>query len=224
MGMPMEKEYSIRKATMNEVSFIADVIIEAEKSMTNNLGLATLFEINEEKVKDLIISMLKEEIDGCEFSISSFFVAFYQDEPVAALGGWLECYYDNVPSSILKSSLIGATFPLENIVKAKNKTAIIKDIQIVRENGAYQLEYSFVNNEHRGKRLTQELMKVHLDYAKKLDQNVKKAQLQVFENNEIITKVHEMSGFIVVKRFISSNKETLNYLPYNVKLLMEKNL
>jgi len=129
-----------------------------------------------------------------------------------------------MPSAVLKSNLIGATFPKENIIKARTKTEIIKDIQIEREKGAYQLEYSFVDTDHRGKRLTQELMKVHLDFSKELDPNVKKAQLHVFENNEIITKVHERSGFHIVRRFVSEDKNILNFLPYNVKLLMEKPL
>ncbi len=220
----MDTDYSIQKATINDVDFLADVIIGAEKSMTNNLGLATFFELTEEKVKELIILMLEEEIDGCEFSISSFFVACFAEKPVAALGGWLEGYFDNMPSSLLKSNLIGFTFPKENIIKAQTKLEIIKDIQVEREMGAYQLEYSFVDDKHRGKRLTQELMKVHLDNAKKLNPTIKKAQLQVFENNEIITKVHERSGFRIVKRYSSDNKDILNYMPYNVKLLMEKEL
>jgi ribosomal protein S18 acetylase RimI-like enzyme len=129
-----------------------------------------------------------------------------------------------MPSAILKSNLIGFIFPKESIKKAQLKNEIIKEIQIEREKGAYQLEYSFVDSDHRGKRLTQRLMKEHLDFAKQLDSNVKKAQLQVFENNTIITKVHQGSGFKIVKRYVSSNVDILNYLPHNVKLLMEKEI
>lgn len=220
----MDTNYSIRKATISDIDYLADVIIGAEKSMTNNLGLATFFDLSEKRIKQLIISMLEEEVDGCEFSISSFFVACYQGKPVAALGGWLECYYDDMPSSILKSNLIGYTFPKENIMKAHSKLEIIKEIQYERESGAYQLEYSFVDSEHRGKRLTNQLMKVHLEYAKHLDPQVKKAQLQPFENNKIIIGVHEKSGYQIVRRYVSTNKDILNYLPYNVKVLMEKQL
>jgi ribosomal protein S18 acetylase RimI-like enzyme len=217
-------EYVIRKATIEDADFIAQVIIGAEKSMTDYLGLATFFELTEQEIKQLIIKMLDEEIDGCEFSISSYFVASYKGKPVAALGGWLEGYFDGMPSAILKSNLIGFIFPKESIKKAQLKNEIIKEIQIEREKGAYQLEYSFVDSDHRGKRLTQRLMKEHLDFAKQLDSNVKKAQLQVFENNTIITKVHQGSGFKIVKRYVSSNVDILNYLPYNVKLLMEKEI
>ena len=70
----MESEYVIRKATINDANFLADVIIGAEKSLTENLGLANFFELTEEEVKELIIKMLEEEVDGCDFSISSFFI------------------------------------------------------------------------------------------------------------------------------------------------------
>lgn len=218
----MSTNYKIKKATIKDVNFLTDVIIGAEKSMTENLGLATLFELSEKDLKKLIISMLEEEIDGCEFSISSFFVAYFKEKPVAALGGWLECYHDDLPSSLLKSNLIGATFPKENLKKVKSNIEIIEDIQIERERNAYQLEYSFVDIEHRGKRLTQKLMSTHLDYARQLNPNIKKAQLHVFENNKIIIKVHQRSGFHIAKRYVSNNKDIFNYLPYNVKLLMEK--
>jgi GNAT superfamily N-acetyltransferase len=220
----MDVNYLIRKATVEDADFLADVIIGAEKSMTNNLGLATFFELKEEKVKELLLVMLKEEIDGCEFSVSSFFAAYNNNKPVAALGGWLEGYYYGMSSALIKSNLINATFPKENIIKAQAKLEIIKDIQIERELDSYQLEYSFVDSEHRGKRLTQQLMKAHLEYAKQLNPSVKKAQLQVFENNEIITKVHEGSGYRIVRRYVSNNKDILNYMPHNVKLLMEKEL
>lgn len=214
--------YKIRKASLSDVSFIADVIIGAEKSMTENLGLAKLFGLSESELKTLIISMLKEEICGCEFSLDSFFVACYNEKPVAALGGWMEGHYDGMRSAMLKSNLISFTFPTKILQNAASKIDLIKELQIERERGAYQLEYSFVDFEHRGNRLTQSLMAEHLNFAKSLDPNVKKAQLQIFENNEIITRVHQQSGYCITKRLVSENGEILNYFPHNVKLLMEK--
>ncbi len=219
----MDTGYSIRKATINDVEFIAEVIIGAEKSLSENLGLAKFFDLTEEKVKELIIAMLKENIDGCEFSISSFFVTFYEEKPVAALGGWVEGFFDNMSSTLLKSNLIAATFPKENILKAQDKLALIKELlHIERPIGTYQLEYIYVDNEHRGKRLTQQLMDVHLEYAKQLDPAVSKAQLSCFENNESILKAHERNGYQRIKRYVCDNKEILNYMPYNVKVLLEK--
>jgi ribosomal protein S18 acetylase RimI-like enzyme len=217
-------KYNIRQATIKDADFLADAIISAEKSMTDRLGLATIFELSAEELKKLIIQMLEEEIDGCEFSISSFFVACYNEEPVAALGGWLEGYFDDMPSSLLKSNLIGYTFPKENIFKMHDKSKIIEDIQIEREMETYQLEYTYVKEEHRGNQLVQKLMKRHFEYAKQLDANVLKVFIQSFENNPAAIKAYEKSGFKIVKHYVSNNPDIFNYMPFNVKLLMERNL
>ena len=128
----------IRKATLDDVEFIATVLIEAEKSMTNNFGLANFFELSEEDIRKYIIQILEEEVDGCEFSLSSFFVAEYDGEPVSALGGWLEGYYDEMPSTLLKANLVGYVFPKENVLRTRDKADIVKALQIEREMGTYQ--------------------------------------------------------------------------------------
>lgn len=219
----MESEYVIRKATINDVNFLADVIIGAEKSLTDNLGLANFFELTEEEVKELIIKMLEEEVDGCDFSISSFFIAWHGDKPAGALGGWVEGYYDGMSSNMLKSNLIAYIFPKESVIKAQAKMEMIKEmLHIERPVGTYQLEYVFVDADHRGKRITQQLMDVHLAYAKQLDPNVTRAQLSCFENNESIIKAHERNGYVRMKKYVCDNEDILKYLPFNVKVLLEK--
>jgi hypothetical protein len=52
MDATMDTNYSMRKAMNSDADFLADVIIGAEKSMTANLGLATVFELTEEKIKN----------------------------------------------------------------------------------------------------------------------------------------------------------------------------
>ena len=215
-------KYIIRKATLDDVDFITKVIIEAEKSMTNNFGLANFFEMSENEIERYIKQILEEEVDGCEFSLSSFYVAEYEGETVSALGGWLEGYFDEMPSEILKSNLVGFVFPKDKVLKTASKADIVRALQIPREMGTYQLEYSYTRDDHRGHRLIQRLMMAHLAYAKKLNPDIKKAQLHVFENNPTIIKVHERSGFHIAKRFVSDNPKALEYYPYNVELLMER--
>lgn len=88
-----------------------------------------------------------EEVDGCEMSLSSFVVAEYKGQPVAARGGWVEgVNEDNMPSAILKSNLFTYILPLDNVKKGQMKYDIVKDIKIDREKGAYQLENSYTNS------------------------------------------------------------------------------
>jgi len=218
----MGTNYSFRKANINDAGFLADVIIGAEKSMTSNMGLARIFDLSEMDIKKYIIAMLEEEADGCEFSISSYFIVQYNDKLVAASGGWLECYYDNMPSSLVKSNLIGFTLPRESVLKAQNKFEIVKGLQFIREKGAYQLEYLYVDPDHRGKELSQQLLQMHFDYARQLDPGIKKAQAQPYESNKSSIRMLEKSGFRSVQWFTSQHDEVLNYLPFNVKILMEK--
>lgn len=217
-------DYEIRKATLEDIPFITKTIMEAEKSMTENLGLAKFFELDEATIYKLMVQILEEEIDGCEFSLSSFMVVTYDGEVVAAMGGWLEGVEDGMSSGILKSNLIGYFFPKDKIAKTRGKSDIIKDIQIEREMGTYQLEYSFVDEKHRGQRLVNKLMVEHLKFAKETYPDVKKAQLHVFENNPVIIKVHERSGYRIKQRHESNHSDILQYMPGNVKLLMEKEI
>ncbi len=219
----MDTEYTIRQATVTDADFIADVIIGAEKSFTDNLGLARFFDISEEKVKEYIIAMLEEDIDGCEFSISSFFIAFHGKKPIGAVGGWPEGFYHGVSSNMLKSNLIGFVFPKESVLKAQAKMEIIKEmLQIERPLGTYQIEYGYVDNDHRGKRITDRLMDAHRGHAKQLDPGITVMQVSCFESNQTSIKMHQKNGFRIINRYVCDNDEILNYMPHNVKVLLEK--
>ena len=50
------------------------------------LSFSTLFGLEEDRVKPLIISLFEENIEGCEFSPSSYLIADYNGVPVTAVG------------------------------------------------------------------------------------------------------------------------------------------
>jgi ribosomal protein S18 acetylase RimI-like enzyme len=164
-------------------------------------------------------------VDGCEFSISSFFIAFYNDKPVGAVGGWAEGLNTDISSNLIKSNLINYLFPKDNVIKAQAKLEMIKELlQIERPAGTYQIEYGYVDNEHRGKLITNMLMDEHFANAKRLDSNIKAVQVSCFETNVTSIRMHEKNGFRQVRRFVCNNEEVLNYMPHNVKVLLEKKI
>ena len=111
----------IRPATLEDIDFVVTAIIESEKSSTDKIGPANYFEITEADYRRYLIQMLEEEIDGCEISISSFVVAEYEGEILAATGGWLEGdNEDGLPSSMIKSNLFAYFLPKENLLLKKN--------------------------------------------------------------------------------------------------------
>lgn len=219
----MREEIIIRKATIDDIDFLVDTIVAAEKSGTDNFGLAKLFEISEEEMREYIKAMLDEEIDGCEFSVSSFIVAETNGEVVAAFAGWIEGQNeDELPSAILKSNLVRYCLPVENVKNSQSKSTIVRPLQIEREEGTYQLEYSYTIPAFRGKGVLGRIIEAH-EQAATLS-GVKKVQVHVFDNNPSAIKSYEKNGFKVVKRYESLHPDTHRFFPSNIELLMEKEL
>lgn len=215
-------EYLIRKAIPGDIPFLADVIIASEKGRSENLSFTTLFNVPEDKAKELIINMLEEEIDGCELSLSSFYVTEYKGQPVSGSGAWIEGFGGCMPSKILKSNLISYTFGTESIEFLKTKSHIIKDVMVDREPMTLQLEYFHIVHEHQGKGLDAGLMERIEADALAMYPELEKAQCQIFKNNVFAIKILLRYGYKIVKSYKSDNKEIFDYLPYNEKCLIEK--
>ncbi|HRH70325.1 MAG TPA: GNAT family N-acetyltransferase [Flavobacteriales bacterium] len=211
-------DHAIRPATTADVDFLAEAIIAAEKSNSPRLGLATLFGLTEEEVRALIIAMLREEVDGCEYSISSFLVVEHEGRAVAAVAGWLEGSEDDMPSGLLKSNLIGFTFPPESIALLRTRAEVISGIQIDREMGSVQIEYVYAHPDERGKGLAAKLIAAHFARFPR----VRKAQVQAFSDNPVAIGLYQRLGFRIVHTFTSKNPDTIRFMPFHEKVLMER--
>lgn len=216
-------KYEIRPATIKDIDFLSETVIQAEKSSTGMCGLANYFSISEEEMRGYVKQMFEEEIDGCELSVSSFIVVEYEGKVVAALGGWLEGdNEDGLPSSILKSNLFMYVLPKEIILGSQKNSAVVKDLTVEKEMGAYQLEYSYIVPEHRGQFLIQDLTEAHIARAKSHGPQVKKIQAHAFEANKVIMLTNKILRFKQVKRLVSTHPRILEFYPYNTIVLMEK--
>jgi hypothetical protein len=219
------KKYIIRPATVTDIDFLVETVIQAEKSSTGNCGLANYFDVSVAEMRDYLTKIFNEEVDGCEFSVSSFIVIEYEGNVVAAMGGWLEGdNEDEMPSSLLKSNLLKYVMPKEKIIKSQENVIVTKDLSIVREWGTYQGEYSYIVPEHQGHFLMQDLLTAHIEKAKNHGDKVKKMQVHVFEHNKVVILNNKIMGFTIKKSFTSDNPKVLDFFPYNTILLMEKEL
>ena len=64
----------------------------------------------------------------------------------------------------------------------------------------------FICEEHRGKKITDQLINLHINKRKrKLE--FKKVQVQVFKNNITAIKTYKKNGFKVKKSYRSNSKE-----------------
>jgi hypothetical protein len=217
-------EFTFREAGLSDVQFISEVILEAEKGASGVILLAKMFNLSNSALHEFLINMLEEEIDGCEFSLSSFIIAEHKGKPAAAMGGWLEGFYDEMPSSILNANLINYTFPKESISYFKSINEVLIDLRIERTMGTYQTEYAYVNPEYRGHQLMYQLFEEHFKRALKLNPNAEKVQSFPFRNNLSSIQVHLKVGYNLVKQFESKHPDILLFANDSVRLLMERNL
>lgn len=220
-----DSKYIFRDATLQDIEFLSTVIVEAKKGKSNIVGMANLFDLSEEEFKNYVVQMLEEEIDGCDFSVSSFIIAEYNGQSVAAFGGWVEG--DNeygMPSSLLKSNLIGYVFPIENVEKANSRSHLLEHLQVERKEGTYQLEYGYTIPGHRGHHLIGRIIEKHVLRAKACSKPVDRMQVLVYDNNTAAISAYLKAGFRVIRKLEAGNDDLLKFYPHDKELLLEKEL
>ncbi|MBN1414274.1 MAG: GNAT family N-acetyltransferase [Bacteroidales bacterium] len=217
------EEFIFRQATINDIPFLVDTIIEAEKSGTDILSYSTVFGIDENKSKEYIAKMLAEEIDGCEISVSSFVVAEYNRITAAALSAWVEGI-KGVPSARIKGMLLNYLLPKECILRAASVDTILSGIYIDYIPGTIQKGAMYVAEEFRGKNLIGKLTNYIIEQLRNSHPEVKEVYTQVFSCNIAALKVYEKNGFEIVKSVESGDSRIFLYLPSNKKYLLKKTL
>ncbi len=211
-------EYIVREATLNDVDFIVEAIVEAEKSGSDKLSYSAVFNLSEEKIKNLFRSMLLEEIDGCEFSITSYLVAEIDKKVVGTIGSWVE--RQEAPSSFIKSNLLTYYLPKSSITFASKEAKITSELYIEHVIGALSLVVVYINPDHRGKRLFELLTDAHI----KRNEGIQELSIQVMANNIYAIRSYERYGFRKCLAKKTDNDQIMRFLPFNEKILMKKPL
>lgn len=215
--------FQITQATSEDIDFIIRTIIEAERSGTDKIGLASVFNLTEESLETYLKSILEEEIEGCEFSLQSFKIAKYQNCPVGAFAGWIEGENeDGQTSSLLKSNLLAYFLPSESIKNSTSFQNMVKSISFDRILNTHQLEYAFVLPEFRGQGIIRQIVDLMLMDLKLEHPEVKKSQVQVYAHNTLAIQSYQRLGYRITAQKRSDDAEIFNFFPCSEKYLMEK--
>jgi ribosomal protein S18 acetylase RimI-like enzyme len=215
--------FLFRNANIGDIPFLVDTIVEAEKSGTNILTYTTIFGLSEEDTKKYLTKILEEQVDNCELSVSSFFLAEFHNVVVGAIAAWIEGY-EGIPSSVLKGNLLNFTLPRTNIERALLLNNIVKSIHIEYVPNTVQIGLVYIDKAFRGQNLVSELIDRKINELSFLKRNLSHAYIQVFGNNIAAIKAYEKANFFVVLSKESQIKETNDLMPYNIKILMKREL
>ena len=215
--------YTIREATLEDVEFLVEAIIAAEKGASETLSYSTIFGLSEEETSNYMKDMLEEEIDGCELSVSSYMVVEKDEKIVATMGCWIEGAEDGIPSSTIKGNLLGYTLPNEILTKAVTANKIISEVSLDYIVSALCVGIVYVSSAHRGHNLVTKLLDAQTQRLAKNQTNLTLC-IQVFGNNIRAISAYKKLGFTNYKTVQTTNDEVLKYLPDSKKILLIKEI
>ena len=216
-------DFIFRQATIRNVPFLVDTIIEAEKSGTEILTYSTIFGLTEVEARKYIADMFLEEIDGCELSISSFLIAERNNQIAAAVGAWIEGI-EGLPSNVLKGNLLNYTLPKECIERAIKLNALLSESHIEYIPNTIQIGVVYVAPGFRGMNLVGLLIDKQISRLTNNQPEFEEAYVQVFGNNLPAIKAYEKANFKVQLIKESTDKKISDYLPSDIKLLMKREI
>jgi len=210
----------IRKADLNDIGFLVETIVEAEKSGGEIFSYTTIFGLDEAEAKQYIHRMLEEEVDGCELSVSSFYVAVQKGVLIGAVSAWMEGIAG--PSSILKGNLLQVTLPKSCFKTLAATGRMLNELHFDHKNDTIQLGLVYLTSAARGKGLVKDLIHFAVSDLKNANPQTQcdEVYVQVFGGNITAIKAYEKVGFAVADSKQSACKDVEQYLPSRSKLLM----
>lgn len=211
----------VRKATPLDVDFIAETIVEADKSGTPISSMSNILSISEKEYRTILTKILAEDdVEGQEFSLSGFLVADLHGEPIGALGSWIEMA-TGVPSHILYSTILLHQLDREKIPLVLAHFRITRELNFRKESGCIIFEYGYVKKAYRRRGVFTRLMIESIKKHYPTDSVIPKVQGSVFTANYPSLSANKKLGFQVVETKISENEELKKLFPYNEKVKLE---
>ncbi len=214
---------NLRKANINDIDFIIETIIEAEKSNTSVISSCNIFSLTYDEYNEVLRNILTEDYKNYEFSISNFIIAESDGDFVGALCSWIEGI-DGTPSSVIKSSLLFDMIGREKIDKNLKNFKLINQLIIDRNKGSLQLEYGYVRKKFRCKGVFSTLIYYHILNHFQKNGNTLNVQSILFRENNISFHALEKLGFVITKEKYCLEKEIYDIFPYNIKVMMALNV
>jgi len=219
----MKDLLKIEQATIDDIDFIIEAIIEADRCNSDKISYCNIFNLSLVEFEDILRNILMEDITGFEFCLSIFLIAKVDGRNAGACSSWIEAI-DNLPSYLMKYGVLAQYLKDVNIEHSKKIAPLIKGFHIEREKLALQIESVYVHQNFRGLGISSKIIQEHFKQKKIQYPNLEKSQLIVTSENDSAIYVYKKLGFTSIKKFKVENDKILSILPSNCLVLMEKSL
>lgn len=213
---------SVRTAGPQDLVFIVEGIIQAEKSGGDILPYTALFDISEAETRQLISDIMDEEISGQEWHLPHFRILFRDGEPAACLSAWIEGA-EGSPSGLLKAQAM-AWFLGGKWQAASDRLEQLKNIQLPRLTGALQLECIYTAPGFRGQGLAGILIEHTIREFRSSHPEMLQVEIQLLSSNDAALRSYTKCGFLKRTSITSPEPEILTLLPDNTRVSLVKDI
>lgn len=215
----------IRRANSEEMSFVVQAILEAEAGGLGPIPWCALFELTQAEFKKIIVQILEEELEGQEWCLPQFFIAYYQGQPVAALSAWTE-QSGGQSSAMLMSSLVYHFIPAEKRESAEDRLNKFSQLRISRTPGTLQLESIYTHPDYRGKGIMRQLITEVIHQEKRANPELAQVEIILSGSNLAARAAYEKAGFdcVEVVKYSGAESEILSLFPGTSRIKMSKSL
>jgi GNAT superfamily N-acetyltransferase len=215
-------DLAIRQANEDDIEFILEAIVESEKSSSDVISSCNVFGLTEEKFKDIIRKVLREDIPGYDYYLSGFLIAEKDGEYIGALGSWVEAA-DETPSGIIKATILFPYLDKDKMRDISKNTRVVKGLTMGREPGTLQLEHGYTREHYRRQGVFTRLIKENILKNVEKHNKIEKVQGALFKANYKSYNAHIKLGFDVAEEKHVDDPEIFKYFPFDTKVLMELN-
>lgn len=219
----MSTNISIRRATLNDVDFIIEAIIEAEKSFSDKISYCQIFSVTKEELVKLFRQILSKDVIGQELCFSEYMIAEENSNFAGACASWVEGA-EGFSSSVVKANLLMEYFGHEKINKAQYLFKYLREINIEREPNTLQIVNAYIKPDYRGQGIIAKLIMEHIKQQKIKYPFIERVQLRPTGTNESAYRAYNKLGFEFVLEKRIEDDFILDFIPSKSKILMEKKL
>lgn len=209
----------IRPAKKEDLEFLVDTIIEAEKSGTEKIATCGLLSIQETELREILKEILLYNVSDYELSLSGFIVAEFDNRPIGAMVSWIE-ENSGFSSAMLKANVFIPFIKEEKREEISHILHLLKDFGFRKTPKSVQIEFFYVLNEFRGRRLIARLITHSIKKQMAKQGTIPRVEVVLMKDNISSFNVLQRLGFVTCNEVTITNEEILNIFPSEIKIQM----
>ena len=210
---------TIRHASETDIDFIIEAVMSAEACGTEIISYCRIFNISKTELSELLKSIIIEDIEGQELSLSTFKIALCDGERAGAISFWIEGVEGD--SSMIKAQILSHFIGSERWNSAAEKIKIVSSTHIDRKKNSLQIESVYVKPVFRGNKIAQKIILHEMGHLQKNSPEICMAQVMTMNQNRPAIKMYESMGFVKSAETSSDNPAITDILPGSGRVMFE---